>query len=61
MKYNSLDELVSNCLIGQRILVKVNPFGDLIYKTVQGYLFDGYYWYPAYDDWDGWQPILEEE
>ena len=21
---------------------------------VQGYVFDGEYWYPAYDTWDGW-------
>lgn len=21
---------------------------------VEGYVFDGEYWYPAYDSWDGW-------
>lgn len=24
---------------------------------VQGYVFDGKYWYPAYDTWDGWCPF----
>lgn len=22
--------------------------------VVEGYVFDGKYWYPAYDSWDGW-------
>lgn len=25
--------------------------------TVQGYVFNGKYWYPAYDTWDGWYPF----
>lgn len=25
--------------------------------TVNGYLYDGDYWYPAYDTWDGWIPF----
>lgn len=60
-KFDNFDELVSNYLIGQRVLINVTPFGDPIFKTVQGYLFDGYWWHPAYDDWDGWQPLFEEE
>lgn len=28
---------------------------------VEGYLFDGEYWYPAIQTWDGWLPIDEEE
>ena len=23
---------------------------------VEGYVFDGTYWYPARDSWDGWYP-----
>lgn len=30
-------------------------------KKVEGYLFDGKYWYPAIQTWDGWLPIDEEE
>lgn len=25
---------------------------------VEGYIFDGKYWYPAYDTWDGWIPFF---
>lgn len=24
---------------------------------VEGYVFDGKYWYPAHDSWDGWYPF----
>lgn len=30
-------------------------------NTVDGYIFDGKYWYPAIQTWDGWLPIDEEE
>ena len=30
-------------------------------NTVDGYIFDGKYWYPAIQTWDGWIPIDEEE
>ena len=30
-------------------------------NKVDGYIFDGGYWYPAIQTWDGWQPIDEEE
>lgn len=30
-------------------------------KKVKGYLFDGKYWYPAIQTWDGWLPINEED
>ena len=37
-------------------------FGDIEdgprLKTVEGYIFDGTYWFPAYDTWDGWCPYL---
>lgn len=23
-------------------------------EKVEGYVFDGEYWYPAHDSWDGW-------
>lgn len=29
--------------------------------TVQGYLFDGECWYPAYDTWDGWYPFYGDD
>ena len=29
--------------------------------TVDGYIFDGEYWYPAIQTWDGWQSIDEED
>ena len=28
---------------------------------VEGYLFDGTYWYPAKRTWDGWETIDEDE
>jgi hypothetical protein len=31
------------------------------FETVDGYIFDGCYWYPAEVTWDGWVPIREEE
>ena len=30
-------------------------------NKVDGYIFDGKYWYPAIQTWDGWLPIDEEE
>lgn len=36
---------------------KIN-FGSAI---VDGYLFDGKYWYPAYSTWDGWCPYFGDE
>lgn len=29
-------------------------------KKIEGYLFDGEYWYPAIQTWDGWCSIDEE-
>jgi hypothetical protein len=31
------------------------------FETVDGYIYDGCYWYPAEVTWDGWVPIREEE
>ena len=28
---------------------------------IDGYLFDGTSWYPARQDWDGWEPIDEDK
>lgn len=60
-KFKDFNELVSNYLIGQRVVVATTSMGLPVYRSVQGYLFDGYYWYPAYDDWDGWQPFPNNE
>lgn len=30
-------------------------------EKVQGYVFDGSYWFPAYDTWDGWYPYLGDD
>ena len=30
-------------------------------KRVEGYLFDGEYWMPAYNTWDGWYPYDEDD
>ena len=29
--------------------------------TVEGYIFDGTYWFPAYDTWDGWCPYYGDD
>jgi hypothetical protein len=28
---------------------------------VQGYIFDGEYWFPAFDTWDGWCAYLGDD
>jgi hypothetical protein len=30
-------------------------------EKVEGYLFDGRYWFPAYDTWDGWYPYYGDD
>ena len=30
-------------------------------EKVGGYIFDGEYWYPAYDTWDGWYPFYGDD
>ena len=48
------------------------PIGTIVYTTryqtgstsdhkVEGYIFDGECWFPAYDTWDGWCPYLGDE
>ena len=34
---------------------------DTIEKKVEGYIFDGEYWRPAYNTWDGWVPYMEDQ
>lgn len=31
------------------------------YNMVDGYLYNGEYWYPVENTWDGWVPIVERE
>ena len=31
------------------------------FNSVDGYIYNGQYWYPAEVTWDGWVPIREEE
>ena len=31
------------------------------FNSVDGYIYDGRYWYPAEITWDGWVPITEED
>lgn len=30
-------------------------------KIVEGYIFDGEYWRPAWNSWDGWLPYDEDD
>ena len=30
------------------------------FESVDGYIYDGQYWYPAEVTWDGWVPIRED-
>ena len=30
-------------------------------KIVEGYLYDGEHWRPAYNSWDGWLPYDEDD
>ena len=34
-------------------------FKKHIESRVQGYIYDGELWYPAYETWDGWLPYIE--
>lgn len=34
---------------------------DTIEKKVEGYIFDGEHWRPAYSTWDGWVPYDEDD
>ena len=34
---------------------------EYFYEVVDGYLFDGEYWRPARNTWDGWLPFTESE
>ena len=43
----------NNCLLNQK--------GEPYEETVQGYIFDGEYWFPAYDTWDGWYPYRGDD
>ena len=36
-------------------------FDETKQKIVEGYLFDGEYWYPAHNTWDGWIEYNESE
>lgn len=40
-------------------------FGDIMaepkVEIVEGYIFNGSYWFPAYDTWDGWCPYLGDD
>lgn len=36
-------------------------FDDTRQKIVEGYIFDGEYWYPAYNTHDGWVPYNEDD
>lgn len=48
--------------IGTIVNEYYDRFGERIIKeTVQGYIFDGTYWFPAYDTWDGWCPYYGDD
>ena len=34
---------------------------EITTKKVEGYIFNGKVWMPAYDTWDGWYPYEEED
>ena len=34
---------------------------ETIEKQVEGYIFDGAYWRPAYQTWDGWIPYDKDD
>ena len=53
--YNTMYDRV--IVIGQDTCLCIKK---IEYK-VEGYLFDGTYWYPAKRTWDGWETIDEDE
>ena len=34
---------------------------EITYFEVEGYLYDGEYWRPARNSWDGWLPYDEDD
>ena len=34
---------------------------DIKEDKVEGYIFDGDYWFPAFDTWDGWCAYLGDD
>lgn len=54
----------------KRIYAEVEPIDDvscrcknieIIYFEVEGYLYDGKYWRPVRNTWDGWLPYDEDD
>ena len=52
----------------KKTFVSVEPVDDvtcfckqreIIRKVVDGYVYDGKYWYPAYETWGGWQEYMD--
>ena len=41
------------------------PLGTVLkygtHNIVEGYVFDGTYWYPARNSWDGWYPYYGDD
>lgn len=49
--------------IGTVIKSYCNKYTNLKTKEekVEGYVFNGTYWFPAYDTWDGWYPYYGDD
>lgn len=62
--YYNLDDIRCYNAIYDRVIITGQDtclcIGKIEYK-VDGYLFDGEYWYPAKRTWDGWDKIDEDE
>lgn len=49
--------------IGTVIKRRCNQYTNFDIKEdkVEGYIFDGDYWFPAFDTWDGWCAYLGDD
>ena len=39
----------------------INQSDEPYEDKVEGYIFDGEYWFPAYNTWDGWCPYCGDD
>ena len=60
--YDTLEKLQKECPIGSVYKVYwIDIYKEKHESTIDGYIFDGKYWYPAILTYDGWIPINEED
>lgn len=55
-RFKTLEEIKEAYPLGEKITDSLGPD-----RYVDGYIYDGEYFYPAEEDWDGWTEIFVYE